>query len=131
MSAFQYPETIIDMIKVCWSDDPEKRPTFEDILEYLSTEAKLEVKKMAGRGESFSVTRRGTSSTSKLAGLVNQMYDEEEGRQDTGKRKGFGKREDTIEVKYERLKAQFDKVAEELNEKRQQLQNFQNHNLAI
>ena len=96
----------------------------------MDTEVKLEVKRKAGRGASFNVQR---VSSSKLASLVNQMNDKEEGGTDKvkGKKKSSTMRGVTPEAKYERLKVQFDEVAQELVETKLALQNYQNHNLAI
>ena len=34
------PESLVDLCKVCWSPDPEDRPTFAEIQEYLEIDVK-------------------------------------------------------------------------------------------
>ena len=77
------PESLVDLCKVCWSPDPEDRPTFAEIQEYLEIDVKRAI-----MGES---TRKGANLA--LAGGGVEVAGGTEGTGGTGGT--FGRRTST------------------------------------
>ena len=65
------PKTIAMMLTLLWSDEADKRPTFEELMDYLSIEAKNEISNNEGTGTGSQGSTRNTArKTSTSGGLA-------------------------------------------------------------
>jgi len=88
VNTLKMPQTIADLLMVCWDGVPANRPNFGEISEYLETEAKSGIMAMAstapeqgGEGGGGGATGKRRTSTSGSLGLRIQARKAEEQKQ--------------------------------------------------
>jgi len=84
------PQTLCDLLSLCWLNEPEERPSFGEILEYLETAAMQEImpdntQKSEGGGGGTNRTRRTSTSGALQSRISAQRYNERQDNEDDRK----------------------------------------------
>jgi hypothetical protein len=63
------PKGIAGLARLCWSENPKERPTFDDIVHFLAEDAKKDIEGMhhEASSEGGGATNRRTSTSGSLA----------------------------------------------------------------
>jgi len=76
------PRCILDLINLCWLEDPNKRPTFEDIEKYLSREGKMAIFGEVETASGSSVRRSSASGQLSVGMRIAVMQKEKKSEED-------------------------------------------------
>eukprot|EP00520_Triparma_pacifica_P017360 CAMPEP_0118648248 /NCGR_PEP_ID=MMETSP0785-20121206/9053_1 /TAXON_ID=91992 /ORGANISM="Bolidomonas pacifica, Strain CCMP 1866" /LENGTH=1431 /DNA_ID=CAMNT_0006540425 /DNA_START=63 /DNA_END=4355 /DNA_ORIENTATION=+ len=116
---FNMPKAVANLVQVCWSEDPKKRPSFEEIVQFLAVDAKEDVddfesggteRTSEGNGGTDSTARNGrqgrrrTSTSGTLALRLAQASKDEKAK------KGTLSREQILENEVDELKEELEAI---------------------
>lgn len=75
------PSQMFSLLRVCWVDSPDKRPSFDEIVDFLETEVQ---KQVYGVKEGMKSTRRMTAQNSvmlkRIIDMESKQIEEEKGK---------------------------------------------------
>jgi serine/threonine protein kinase len=75
----EIPVSIVNLLEICWPNDPEERPMASEILEYLETEGRKEI-----LGEAMESTGGGGSRRSSTSGGLRARIDRQKFKEMAG-----------------------------------------------
>jgi len=78
------PQSVLDLLVLCWSSLPEERPSFEEIIDYAQTEVRNEVMGEEGGGSAESNSGRRMSTSGELSVRITaakSLQEDEEARE--------------------------------------------------
>jgi len=110
-STIKMPEGVARLIELCWSEDPKKRPTFDEILKFMESDAKLDIDGMESGDQSDSGTgssRRRTSVSGALAVRLSMLKKKSEGEEAISREQALGNEVDRLKEEIEVLKKGFE-----------------------
>ena len=105
-STIKMPEGVARLIELCWSEDPKKRPTFDEILKFMESDAKLDIDGMESGDQSDSGTgssRRRTSVSGALAVRLSMLKKKSEGEEAISREQALGNEVDRLKEEIEVL----------------------------
>jgi serine/threonine protein kinase len=79
------PPVMVGLLELCWLDDPEERPTFKDIMEYLENDATLDIMHTTQRAKGDDTARRASVSGALKAKIL--AHEMERGKEGAGRDK--------------------------------------------